>query len=497
MKRAVSVIPRGATFLSRRTVRAVTVTPGSKLPVKSPTLGSLLEDYGREGHRGRRLRSQLKERFPRHSEDEIEDAVQTACRCFLDAADEIDDPGSAYAWIRTVAFRSLSHEYRTRGRLVPLQSAEGEPGGAVIDERPGPVEELVDLEDTAELEILVREIASSLSDQRRQIFTLWAAGRKKPEIAAELGLSERAVKRALEDIMRQAREVLARRTGGGCEEGESLVLRFACGLAGAGEAIRARAHMEHCGSCSSFVEQMETWREKAGVMLGPAAIEIAHPGLVGRVVGRAGDAIATVKRHVVGGAAQVKQQAAAGYARTPDPTPLAGVRPGTLAAVVASCLAVGTGAATYCAQQGVDPLSAATGLIAGTDEEKEPAAPEKEAQTPVVTEEAPSEMVTEPTYVPAEEASTPVESESAEKKEPSSAEHEKKPEPEPEPQPESEPEVTPPAEQSFEPASPDYTATESTSSETSSSSSSSSGATSEASQAKAVPANEAPQFGGP
>src|SRR4029077_988206 len=190
------------------------------------------------------------------SGEEVEDAVQTACRCFLDGADGIEDPGSAYAWIRTVAYRSMVHEYRARGRSLPLDPIEGGPGGTAVDDRPGPVEELIDLEDTAELEILVREVASSLSDQRRRILVLWAAGRKKPEIVAELGLSGRAVKRGLEDIMRQAREVLARRTGGGCEEGGSLVLRFACGLAGAGEAIRARAHMEGCASCSTFAEQL-------------------------------------------------------------------------------------------------------------------------------------------------------------------------------------------------------------------------------------------------
>ena len=494
MKRAVSVVLRGATLPSRSTVKAVTVTPGPKSAAEATTARHLLEDYGREGGRGRKLRSQLKERFPGRPDEEVEDAVQTACRYFLDDADRIDDPGSAYTFIRTVAFRSMVHEHRARRRSASLDPSEGEGGGSVIDDRPGPVEELIDLEDTAELEILVREVASSLSDQRRRILVLWAAGRKKPEIAAELGLSERAVKRGLAEVMRQAREVLAGRTGGGCEEGESLVLRFAYGLGGAGEALRARAHIDRCGRCSTFAEQLETWREKAGVVLGPAAIEVAHPGLVGRVVGRAGDAISTVKRHVLGGAAQVKQQAAAGYARTPDPTPLAGVRPGTVAAVVASCLVVGTGAATYCAQQGVDPLSAATGLISGTEEEKEPVPPKQEPRTPVVEDETPVETVTEPTYVPAEENATPVESESTEKKEPSSAEHKKK-EPEPEPQPEPEPEVTPPPEQSFEPASPDYTATESTSSETSSSSSS--GTTSEASQAKAVPANEAPQFGGP
>src|SRR4029077_8595280 len=172
MKRAVSVVPRGATFLSRRTVRAVTATPGPISAAKAVSRGRLLEDYGREGGRGRMLRAQLTERFPRCSGEEVEDAVQTACRCFLDGADGIEDPGSAYAWIRTVAYRSMVHEYRARGRSLPLDPIEGGPGGTAVDDRPGPVEELIDLEATAELEILVREVASSLSDQRRRILVL-------------------------------------------------------------------------------------------------------------------------------------------------------------------------------------------------------------------------------------------------------------------------------------------------------------------------------------
>ena len=322
-----TLLRRGATFLSRSPVRTVSLVDRPAVSDSDRTVaGRLLEDYGRERRRGRALRAHLAERFPRRPKDEIEDAVQTACRCFLDEAEGVTDPGGAYAWIRTAAYRSMIHELRAQDRAVPLDPGEGEVGGSVVDDGPGPVEELMDLEDTAELEILVREVASSLSDKRRRILALWGAGRKRPEIAAELGLSEREVKRGLEDVMRQAREVLARRAGGGCEEGEPLVLRLACGLAEAGEAVRARAHLDHCGSCSTFAEQLETWREKAGVMLGPAAIEVAHPGLVGRVVGRVGDAISSVKRNVLGGAGQVKQQAAAGYARTPDPTPLAGVQ---------------------------------------------------------------------------------------------------------------------------------------------------------------------------
>jgi hypothetical protein len=304
------------------------------------------------------------------------------------------------------------------------------------------------------------------------------------------------VKRGLEDVMRRAREVVAGRAGGGCAEEESVVLRFVCGLADAGEVIRARSHLERCGRCSTFAEQLEAWREKAGVVLGPVAVEEVHPGLVGRLVGRAGEALSSAKRHVLGGATQVKQQAAAGYAPAADPTPLAGIRPGAVAAVVAGCLAVGTGAATYCAQQGVDPLAAATGLIAGSGEEaKEELPPTKEPEAATEPVESPTESPVVPVYETAEEApvteTSPVEKEEHHQSSGSAVESRKEAEPAPE-------EVTPPPEQSFEPASPDYTATETSSSESSSSSSSGSGAaTTEASEPTPVPANESPQFGGP
>jgi RNA polymerase sigma factor (sigma-70 family) len=430
------------------------------------------------------LRAQLAERFPGRPEDEIEEAVQTACHRFLDKGPDISDPGRAYAWLRTVAHHALIDELRVRRRAVAA-----DPTDPVIEaveaEHPGPVEELIELEQGSELGLLVEEVSSTLSDRRREVFALWAAGRRRPEIAEELGISDRAVKKALEQIMQSAREVVARRAGGGCAEGESLVLRLTCGLAEAGEAARARLHISHCARCSTFAEELEGWREKAGALLpAPLVAEVASPGVVGRAVGRVEHAIGSARRHLVGGSAQVRQQASlAGYTRT-DPTPLAGIRPGAAAAVVVGCLAIGGGAG-YCVHKGVDPLGPAKNLIAGTSEEpkQEPApsgseVPEAPAEEPV--EEAPAVVPSYETAVeqpPAEESSSRPESEKA-AVEPAAPVEEASP---------------PPAEQSFEPASPDYPATESSVS----SSGSESSAPAETSHAKAVPAGEAPQFGGP
>jgi RNA polymerase sigma factor (sigma-70 family) len=492
-------IRRGATFRPRRPLRAVTLVDHLPTEPRRATARHLLEDYGRGGRRGRELRARLAREFRHHDEDEIEDAVQTACRCFLDEAPGITDPGAADTWIHTAAYRAMLREVGRRGRSVPDDPIAREAkDAALVDDGPGPAEELIDLEDTSELEILVRQVASSLSDQRREIFRLWASGLKRPEIATELGVSEKVVKRGLEDVMRRAREVVAEKAGGGCAEEESVVLRFVCGLADAAEVIRARAHLERCGRCSSFAEQLEAWREKAGVVLGPAAAEVAQPGLVGRSLARAGEALSSARRHVLGGATQAKQQVTAGYARAVDPTPLAGIRPSAVAAVVAGCLAVGTGAATYCAQEGVDPLTAAAGLIRGSGEEakeEEPPAKEPEAATEPVESPAGSPVV--PVYETAEEApvteTSPVEKEEHRQSSGSEAETRKEAEPEPG-------EITPPPEQSFEPSSPDYTATETSSESYSTESSSSSGSGSSASEAPKptpVPANESPQFGGP
>ncbi|OJU79685.1 MAG: hypothetical protein BGO11_18490 [Solirubrobacterales bacterium 70-9] len=489
-------------------------SPSHAPDLRQPAL--LLEEFGPGRQRGQMLRRQLAERFPGRLADEVEDAVQTACQKFLGNADAagFTEPARAYAWLRTAAYREMVHELEGQTRTIAA-----DPTGSLLEgeasDQPGPVAELMEIEEQTELEILVEEVASKLSDSRRRVFALWAAGRKRPEIAEQLGLSDRAVKKALEEVMRSAREVLTSRTGGGCAEGESLVLRLTCGLAAAGEEVRARLHLQHCGRCSTFSEELAAWKDRVPAVLPPVAVEVARPGLLGRAVGRVGEAVGSARRHVLGGGSQIKQQATlATYGRTPDPTPLIGTRPGTVAAVVAGCLAIGGGAATICSQPGVDPLGAAKDLISGTSGEaaKEPTPPKaEEPAAPPAAEEPAEEPVVGPVYG-AEEAtesqpSTSTSSETQPHEESSPTEHE---------QPAVEPAVSepeevvveeaspPPAEQSFEPASPEYPAVESSSSSSSSGSSSSpstpssgSESSSSAAKAAAVPKNEATQFGGP
>ena len=184
-------------------------------------------------------------------------------------------------------------------------------------------------------------------------------------------MTPRSVKRALERIMAVGREELVRLAGHGCESGESLVARFAFGLAGPREARQAQLHLATCPRCGALYERLDVWRAKVAVLLPVPVAEQARPGLIERALHGAAEALSSGKRHgrdgasavrehVADGASQLKQHA---YARVVDPTPLAGLRPGAAAAAIAGCLAIG-GGATYCAQQGVDPIGGLTAVVA-------------------------------------------------------------------------------------------------------------------------------------
>jgi RNA polymerase sigma factor (sigma-70 family) len=441
----------------------------------------VLRTFGREGERGRRLRSQLAAQFPGRPEDQIEDAVQSACRAFLAEAEGIEEPARIYAWIRTVAHHALLREIEHLGWERATDPVELGHDGSLVEEA-DPAEELIALEDGAELEVLVREVADSLPERRRNVLALWGAGHNRPEIAARLGVSERVVKRDLLAIMDEARVVLAQEAGNGCLAGEPQVLRLAYGLASMAEATEARLHLEGCRRCSALMERLEAWRAKVGAVLPLPAAGATNTGLIERIVERGAHAIGSVKRQVFGGGAELKQQAAATVSsRTVDPTPLAGLRPGAVAAVVAGCLAAVGGGATYCAQHGVDPLGAAANLIAGTQEGEPSPPPEATESAAAVPPPAPAAEEA-PAYQPAE----PSQPETTYTPEPKS-------EPEPEPAPEPEPEPEPEA--SFEPSAP-VTTTAAPSEEVVAEPATESAPTVKAKPAPA-PSRDAPQFGGP
>jgi hypothetical protein len=221
----------------------------------------------------------------------------------------------------------------------------------------------------------------------------YVRGVRRRQIARELGLSERVVKRDLEGILARARALLIERSGGGCGEGNGAVLRYAFGLASGSEAARAHVHLASCPSCQSFLERLGSWREAAAAAIPVSAAQEADAGRVERVVHGLADIATGVKQHVaepaaslrqqVGdGAVHLKQQATASYYRAADPTPLSGLRPGAAVAAIGTCLAIGGGAATYCAQNDVNPFEGMAGLVQSQSESerKRESPPEKKPE---------------------------------------------------------------------------------------------------------------------
>src|ERR1700709_944985 len=272
---------------------------------------ALLESFV-GGERGRALRVQLSSRYPDCSVEEIEEAVQYACKSFLDEAKGVSTPGKVYAWIRTAAYRSLGRE-ACRGRRELAVDPAGDALAMVAADDLDPAEELISQEDDADLTALVREVAFSLSDRGQEVLALYGAGYKRPQIADRLGLTERAVKRDLLEIMDQARAPLARLAGGG------------------------RERLSRCGRLERVSERLVAGREKAGAMLPAPVAEGASPGLLGKIAHASTERIAALKQQVLDGGAQVKQQAATTY-RAVDPTPLAPARPRAVRAALATRL---------------------------------------------------------------------------------------------------------------------------------------------------------------
>ena len=326
------------------------------------TTRELLEQIA-GGERGAQLRATVARWNPGATSEQIEEAFQEACaRAERSCVGRSE--GEVYVWLRTTTHREVGRLRRRAGREVLLAAGDTELA-AVRSPASDPVDELIEREDHEELERLARVILSGLSSRQRAVVALHTRGLRRQQIAEHLDLTPRTVKRSMEQVLAAGRNELLRLAGQGCGDGEQLVARLAFGLAGPREARRAQLHLATCGRCGAMYERLDLWREHvAGLLPLPAAAE-AHAHLVERAIHAGSELLSGsgssrpgggVRRHVTETVSHLREQAAASYSRAVDPTPLAGVRPGAVAAAVAGCLAVG-GGATYCVEQGVDPIA--------------------------------------------------------------------------------------------------------------------------------------------
>lgn len=365
------------------------------------TTRELLEQIA-GGERGAQLRATVARWNPGAKSEQIEEAFQEAC-ARAERSCKGRSEGEVYVWLRTTTHREVGSLRRRAGREVLLATGDSEAVGTP-SLASDPVDELIEREDHEELERLARVILSGLSSRQRAVIALHTRGMRRHQIAEHLDLTSRTVKRSMEQVLAAGRNELLRLAGQGCGEGEQLVARLAFGLAGPREARRAQLHLATCGRCGALYERLDLWREHvAGLLPLPAAAE-AHSHLLERAIHAGGELLlgptsprpgGGVRRHVTETVSHLRDQAAASYSRAVDPTPLAAVRPGAVAAAVAGCLAVG-GGATYCVEQGVDPIASIRTITSREQPDRKP----KPHQPRVRLSRAPTVPIATPT-VPA------------------------------------------------------------------------------------------------
>ena len=387
------------------------------------------------------LVGEVASRFRHRSADEVEEAFHEAytralTRCRWRRDKEV------YGWLRRAMTNLLIDRERREGRELVADTGSGA-FLDVTDVREEPLRVLGRREERAEVRDVHRTVLKQLTDRQRRVILLHAKGTDRKEIAHRVAASEDAVKKDLKRVFRIARDQLVSRSGHGCSHGEALVIRYAFGLGGKAIPTEAQLHLASCERCGQFFKELESWREKVAALLPLPAVEQASPGALERAAQNATDVLGQLKQQAVDGGTHIKQHATATYYRAVDPTPLSGVRPGAAAAAIAGCLAIGSGA-TYCVENGVDPIGGLAGIV-----EQQPAGP---SEPPPAERKPEAEQLPDPPQVPATPPPTP---------EPAPAQPAAQPQPTPEPPPPATPEPAPappeappppPEQQEFDPA---------------------------------------------
>jgi RNA polymerase sigma factor (sigma-70 family) len=224
---------RGANFSRQPSMEVVAVSNAVRSDRDLTT--ALIEQIA-GGELGAKLRSQVAGWHPQASREEIDDAFQEAClraggRC------RGRTEGEVFTWLRTTTHRELWLIKRRAGRELLVDPVELSKRNvmapvfqaAAVEGAPDQV--LLDKEGETEVTTLTDAVLARLSERQRQVIALHSHGRQRAEIAEQLGITPRSVKRAIERTLAEGRDELVRLAGRGCEPGEGLVARLAFGLA--------------------------------------------------------------------------------------------------------------------------------------------------------------------------------------------------------------------------------------------------------------------------
>lgn len=320
------------------------------------------------------------------------------------------------AWVRTLKKRERGEQVESL-RAYLVQTAAFEAMHLVsYDRRPTPLDpshpsirSLVDGARTPDEQVeiddqmrICRELIDGLEPRRRALFKLrWDLGMTPPEIRSALGMTQRQYKRLAKESMEAiAERVTELDDGSWSRRQRSLIAACLRGIASDSQRAEAQRRVRRDPHVAALCRELNAALERVAVAL-PLPVIAEMPPVEGRV-GAILDGLRMAAGELTTGA---KHQATSLYVRGADATPLAGVRPGTVAATLTGCLAL-SGGATYCAIEGLpDAVRVPLGLERQMSQESEtvqplPSAVAEPAPTPPTPQPVDDTSAEEAEFVP-------------------------------------------------------------------------------------------------
>jgi RNA polymerase sigma-70 factor (ECF subfamily) len=270
--------------------------------------------------------------------------------------DRLDQAGRRPDRLRPAFFQSVRNaaldllRYRGVRPTAPLEAAEWQTTDA-----PAPEE----LAESHENVVRLREAMARMRPNYREAIVLrFGLGLTVPEIAAQVGISLPAAKKL---VLRATTQIRARMEAieerSFCPEMREIAERSVldgelAGIAADGEAAAIKAHLEHCGSCRSFLVALRSNLHEIGgtALLGGLASE--RLGLGSRLLSHVHPAVQGAQAGV--GRARLAAYRLGGAFRT-EGADSAGLLAGTGQKIAAACTAGAAGAATCVATGIVGP----------------------------------------------------------------------------------------------------------------------------------------------
>jgi len=310
----------------------------------------------------------LAKRFPRFAEDERLELYHEAWAWALKKRERGEPIESMRAYLMQSAYYEAMRIVTDRRLPEPI---DPEAMAAYVDDRDGPGERVL-IDDQVRI---CREVIASLDERHRAVVKLrYDVQLAPPEICDTLGLSKRQYKRLLQESTDAVEErVLELHDGTWSRRQRSLLATCLHGMASDEQRAEAQRRLAADPHVAAVYREL---RES----IGKAAALLPLPAFVGAdAEGRLAAALDGAREGIAGLAGGAKQQATSAYVRAVDTTPVAGARPGAVAAAVTGCIAFGGGTATYCAVEGIpDAIRAPLGIEQPKQDERAEAPPAPE-----------------------------------------------------------------------------------------------------------------------